>query len=216
MVTTTEGVRPARPSREQIDARILEVAAGLFAAQGIDGTSLQQVADAVGYSKTGLLHRFPSKQALLDAAAAEAERRMAAVLAQVRAAPAVDGELLRYVVRVAVEHPGLLDLVMVALPADATATAAAPSGPGAALRATGASARLEALAEDVVDALRPGAGPRERLQVVLALGLVVEAARLHGDRARCPLGLDAEELVHLVADLAGRVLAEPAAPTPAV
>ena len=47
------------------------MAAGLFARHGFAHTSVQQVADAVGYSKPGLLHRFGSKDALFQAALAE-------------------------------------------------------------------------------------------------------------------------------------------------
>ncbi|NNG36507.1 TetR/AcrR family transcriptional regulator [Nakamurella aerolata] len=56
-----------RESAEQIDNHIVDVAAGLFAVHGFERTSVQQIADAVGYSKTGLLHRFPSKEAIRTA-----------------------------------------------------------------------------------------------------------------------------------------------------
>ncbi|WP_371656112.1 MULTISPECIES: TetR/AcrR family transcriptional regulator [unclassified Streptomyces] len=56
-----------RPTRAELDAEIVEAAAELFTAQGYLGTSVQEIADRVGYSKTGLLHRFPSKERLLAA-----------------------------------------------------------------------------------------------------------------------------------------------------
>ncbi|GGP32508.1 TetR/AcrR family transcriptional regulator [Streptomyces melanogenes] len=56
-----------RPTRAELDAEIVEAAAELFTAQGYRGTSVQEIADRVGYSKTGLLHRFPSKGRLLAA-----------------------------------------------------------------------------------------------------------------------------------------------------
>ena len=56
-----------RPTRQEIDDEIVERAAALFARYGFQETSLQRIADAVGYSKTGLLHRFPTKEALQDA-----------------------------------------------------------------------------------------------------------------------------------------------------
>lgn len=57
----------ARPTKSAIDAEILDKAAGLFARHGFARTSLQQIADALGYSKAGLLHHYASKQALYDA-----------------------------------------------------------------------------------------------------------------------------------------------------
>lgn len=57
----------ARQTKAEIDAEIIEAAAGLFARHGFARTSLQQIADALQYSKAGLLHHYPSKQALYDA-----------------------------------------------------------------------------------------------------------------------------------------------------
>jgi AcrR family transcriptional regulator len=63
----------ARPFRQQVDEGILDRAAGLFARHGFEQTSLQAVADAVGLSKAGLLHHFPSKGALHEAVMDQAE-----------------------------------------------------------------------------------------------------------------------------------------------
>ena len=48
-------------------ARIINVAARLFAKRGFSGTSLQDVADAVGISKTAIYHHFRSKDEILVA-----------------------------------------------------------------------------------------------------------------------------------------------------
>ncbi|ODV23527.1 MAG: TetR family transcriptional regulator [Variovorax sp. SCN 67-20] len=57
-----------KPTKSEIAADIIDAAAALFAKRGFDHTSLQQIADAVNYSKTGLLHHFPSKLAIYSAA----------------------------------------------------------------------------------------------------------------------------------------------------
>lgn len=56
-----------KPTKAEIAADIIEHAAGLFARHGFDHTSLQQIADAVNYSKAGVLNHYPSKQAIYDA-----------------------------------------------------------------------------------------------------------------------------------------------------
>jgi len=45
--------------------RILRAAASLFRQQGYNGTSMQDLAKAVGLTKSSLYHHFPSKDALL-------------------------------------------------------------------------------------------------------------------------------------------------------
>lgn len=56
-----------RQTKAEIDADILDGAAGFFARHGFARTSLQQIADALGYSKAGLLYHYASKKALYDA-----------------------------------------------------------------------------------------------------------------------------------------------------
>lgn len=50
---------------------ILEAAVGLFSERGYSGTNLQDVADVLGMSRTGLYYHFSSKESLLYALAEE-------------------------------------------------------------------------------------------------------------------------------------------------
>lgn len=52
---------------ETVRRDLLRNAITLASGQGVSGLSLQQVSDAAGVTKGGLLHHFPSKQALVDA-----------------------------------------------------------------------------------------------------------------------------------------------------
>ena len=100
---------PLRPTRQQVDEQIVDRAAALFAQHGFANTSLQQVADAVGYSKAGLLHHFPSKDALYAAAETLTQARLAQILDQVRdlpVGPERDRLGLAELVRWALQSPG--------------------------------------------------------------------------------------------------------------
>ena len=68
-----------RPTSQELDRVIVDTAALLFARHGYSHTSVQQVADAVGYSKTGLLHRFPSKERLRRAVAEDVVAELDAI-----------------------------------------------------------------------------------------------------------------------------------------
>ena len=46
---------------------LMHNAIALAAQQGVSALSLQQVSEAAGVTKGGLLHHFPTKQALVDA-----------------------------------------------------------------------------------------------------------------------------------------------------
>jgi AcrR family transcriptional regulator len=102
-----------RPSRDQLDREIVDRAAALFARHGFAQTSLQAVADAVGYSKAGLLHHFPSKQALHDAALALSRAQAQAVLdlvAHLPVGPERDRRAIGALADAALSSPGLTAL----------------------------------------------------------------------------------------------------------
>jgi AcrR family transcriptional regulator len=103
----------ARSIRRHLDEEILDRAAGLFARHGFDHTSLKDLADAVELSKPGLLHHFPSKEALFDAAMAMGRRQGQEVLeraTRVPAGPERDRRAVELLVDFALERPGLIAL----------------------------------------------------------------------------------------------------------
>jgi len=104
-----------RPTREQIDEEILDVAATLFARHGFKETSLQRIADAVGYSKTGLLHRFPTKEALQEAVlqrCVEEIRAETASALEHPPGPARDRAAIVAFAEFALRHPGFVALIL--------------------------------------------------------------------------------------------------------
>ncbi|MGS0893947.1 TetR/AcrR family transcriptional regulator [Burkholderia stagnalis] len=76
-----------KPTKAQIDTEIVDRAAGLFARHGFAHTSLQQIADAVSYTKAGLLYYYPSKQAVYDAVLATGRDQARAYFAGVETLP---------------------------------------------------------------------------------------------------------------------------------
>lgn len=54
------------PTRQRASNELRAVALEQFSTVGFAGTSLQQIADAAGYSKSSVLYHFASKEALLD------------------------------------------------------------------------------------------------------------------------------------------------------
>jgi AcrR family transcriptional regulator len=149
----------ARPFRQQIDEGILDRAAGLFARRGYAKTSLQDVADAVGLSKAGLLHHFPTKDALYAAVLGQADTVGQRVLAELAGLPlgeARDRRAVEVLVDIALAHPGLVSLLL----APVVAGTADPYETDAA-----GAAALQAFGVD------PTAAPSERsVRVVGALG----------------------------------------------
>jgi AcrR family transcriptional regulator len=57
--------RTSSSRRELMTSEILEHATRLFAARGYDGTTLQDIADAIGITRPGLYHYISSKEELL-------------------------------------------------------------------------------------------------------------------------------------------------------
>lgn len=107
-----------RPTRQQIDDEILETAAQLFARHGFKETSVQRIADSVGYSKTGLLHRFPTKEALQEAVVARCVQQIRDAgtgVAGLPAGPERDRIVLAHIAELAVGSPGIVALLLSSL-----------------------------------------------------------------------------------------------------
>lgn len=112
--------RAVRPTRRQIDEEILDQAAALFARHGVAQTSVQRIADATGYSKTGLLHRFPSKEAIVDAVRGQCLAGVTDVIADMAdqpAGPARDRHAIELLLAMALRRPGSVALLLASLAA---------------------------------------------------------------------------------------------------
>ena len=121
-----------RPFRQQIDEGILDRAAGLFARRGYAKTSIQDVAAAVGLSKAGLLHHFPSKDALHEAVLAHADalgRRVLGGVAHLEAGPERDRQAVEVLVDVALGHPGVVAMLLAPVTEIADGAAHQPGSP---------------------------------------------------------------------------------------
>jgi len=74
------------PSAAQ--ARIIGAALELFACNGVGGTSLQMIADAIGVTKAAVYHQYNTKDEIVLAAAEAELARLEAVIAVAEAEPA--------------------------------------------------------------------------------------------------------------------------------
>jgi AcrR family transcriptional regulator len=79
-------------------ARILEVALQLFTEHGFEGTTLQQIADRLGFTKAALYYHFRSKDDLLQALIAPAVGELDALLDAHEGEPDTAAERRRFVV----------------------------------------------------------------------------------------------------------------------
>lgn len=185
-----------RQSAAEIDHAILDVAAGIFARHGFAHTSVQQIADAVGYSKPGLLHRFGTKEALHRAVMTEVLEIIDGLVDHAvshAAHPDQHGRLLDLVVRRALARPGVMQLVLELLESE-------PDDPGT--DRSPAGERLVAALD-----LPPGRPP-PRLRVTLALRLVATAAMSQHLHHGADLRVPEDELVPWVVDVARNVLVD--------
>ncbi|GIF14393.1 TetR/AcrR family transcriptional regulator [Actinoplanes teichomyceticus] len=155
-----------RPTKQQIDDEILDAAAHLFARHGFKETSVQRIADAVGYSKTGLLHRFPTKEALQEAVVERCVgqlREIATTVVTLPAGPDRDRSVISGIARLALGQPGVVALLLSCLLAEPE------SDFGAALEMIGGEVAAAFGDEPFVD-------PRRAIRVTGALGALAVAS----------------------------------------
>jgi AcrR family transcriptional regulator len=105
----------ARHFRQQVEDGILDEAAALFERHGYKQTSIQAIADALGYSKAGLLHHFRSKEALHDAVLQRCRTLSRLVHDQVvdmPLGPGRDQRAVEMLVDMALAQPGILAFLL--------------------------------------------------------------------------------------------------------
>ncbi|MDP9183204.1 MAG: TetR/AcrR family transcriptional regulator, partial [Actinomycetota bacterium] len=89
-------------------AEILSTALDAFSVRGFQGSSLREIAEAVGLSQAGVLHHFSSKEALLAAVLAEKDAASASHFEGAHGVGVL--EALRGVVAENLAQPGLIRL----------------------------------------------------------------------------------------------------------
>lgn len=178
-----------------IDHVILDVAARIFATYGFGHTSVQEIADAVGYSKPGLLHRFGSKDALHRAVLGEVQATVEEVVAHAESRHEDADQLtevLTLITHRALDRPGVVQMMLEAFQ---------PTSEEPGIES------IQAAGYRLVDALDQSlVSPVERLRVVLALKLIVTAALTQHSPVDADLHVDRAELVPLLVELARGVL----------
>jgi AcrR family transcriptional regulator len=81
-MTNPSAVAKPRPTRNDAQRQaILDAASLLFIAKGLGGTNINDIADAVGMTRTALYYYFPSKESMLEALTEEITQK-ASQLAQ--------------------------------------------------------------------------------------------------------------------------------------
>src|ERR1700678_3708193 len=121
--------RTSSSRRELVMSEILEHATRLFAERGYDGTTLQDIADAIGITRPGLYHYISSKEQLLAELVPDVSENTVLIVRAVRLRTDLSSvEKLRAVVRALVlqragapERFRVLDRTEAALPEEVAA-----------------------------------------------------------------------------------------------
>lgn len=107
-MATGAGTRGPYAKTEARRAEILRTALEAFSVRGFQGSSLREIAEAVGLSQAGVLHHFSSKEALLAAVLAEKDAVTVSHFEGVSGVGVL--EALRGVVAENLAQPGLIRL----------------------------------------------------------------------------------------------------------
>jgi AcrR family transcriptional regulator len=111
---TGSATRLADVPRTAAQSRIITAALGLFADHGVNGTSLQMIADAIGVTKAAIYHQFKTKDEIVLAAA---EADMSRLEGALEAAEAEAGRpqaldvLLVQLIDLAVDHRRMVTML---------------------------------------------------------------------------------------------------------
>ncbi|MGH3881477.1 MAG: TetR/AcrR family transcriptional regulator [Actinophytocola sp.] len=100
----------ARPAAPDTRTRLLETALELFTRHGVEGTSLQMIADALGVTKAAVYYHFKTKDEITEAVAEPALRQLRTVVHEataLRRRGAQVDHVLAGVVDLAIQHRAL-------------------------------------------------------------------------------------------------------------
>lgn len=106
-MTKASAAPRSRPTRNDAQRQaILEAASLLFIEKGFGGTNINDIADAVGMTRTALYYYFPSKESMLEALTREVTERAGALTKEVaQRAELPPDKGLRQLIR---QHAGLI------------------------------------------------------------------------------------------------------------
>ena len=96
-------------------ARVVAAALSLFADHGVNGTSLQMIADEIGVTKAAVYHQFPTKDEIVLAAAEAELARLEVALDAAEAEPSPDRArdvLVSGIVDLAVERRRSVSIIL--------------------------------------------------------------------------------------------------------
>jgi len=104
---SADGIASRSAPQSAAKARVIDAALELFSENGVGGTSLQMIADAIGVTKAAVYHQFNTKEEIVVAAAGAELARVESVIEAAEAEPThaqARDLLVRRIVDLAVER----------------------------------------------------------------------------------------------------------------